>query len=122
MEASSAGGEIWERGSKELEKQFLKRPLFVHPNLGRQTGRTDGRTSQKSCSTANSYRFAHALISRWRLISEASLPVFRRNRGGEECSLCEFFPVNNRSICVYTFRREQMLTTSPVPLCFSRLA
>jgi hypothetical protein len=37
--------------------------------------------SGKSGSTANSYRFAHALISRWRLISEASLPVFRRNRG-----------------------------------------
>ena len=65
------------RGSKELEA-----PAFVLPNLGRQTGtRTDRRTSRKSGTTANSYRFAHALISRWRLISEASLPVFRRNRG-----------------------------------------
>jgi hypothetical protein len=56
--------------------------------LGRQTGtHTHTRTSRKSGSTANSYRFAHALISRWRLISEASLPVFRRNRGGEESEI-----------------------------------
>ena len=82
MEASSAGGEIWDAVRRSL-KQFLKRPLLCSQIWDDRLadGHTDRRTSRKSGTTANSYRFAHALISRWRLISEASLPVFRRNRG-----------------------------------------
>jgi len=90
MEASSAGGEIW-----DAVRRSLKRPLLCSQIWDDRLahGHTDSHTSRKSGTTANSYRFAHALISRWRLISEASLPVFRRNRGGEELVSCVLYSV-----------------------------
>ena len=90
LRSSASRGAVTWKPLRPVEKfgtrfEGAEAPAFVLPNLGRQTGtRTDRRTDGQvgnSGTTANSYRFAHALISRWRLISEASLSVFRRNRG-----------------------------------------
>jgi molybdenum-dependent DNA-binding transcriptional regulator ModE len=86
MEASSAGGEIWDAVRRSWKRPLLCSQIWDDRLADTQT---DRRTGRKSGFTANSYRFAHALISRWRLISEASLPVFRRNRGwGRISDLC----------------------------------
>ena len=77
------------RQTSKMDKVEIGRPLFsqtgrlLNPNLGRQTGpRTHTQTHrQKNGSAGQTYRVARALFSRWRLISEASLPVFQRGWG-----------------------------------------
>ena len=76
MEASSAGGEIW-----DAVRRSLKRPLLCSQIWDdRLDPHTDTRTREKMGPPAKTYRVARALFSRGRLISEASLPVFQPDR------------------------------------------
>ena len=78
MDASSAGGEIW-----DAVRRSLKAPAFVLP-FGTTDWHTDTQTdthAKKTAPRAKTYRVARALFSRGRLISEASLPVFQRGWG-----------------------------------------
>jgi len=96
MEASSAGGEIW-----DAVRRSSKRARFCAPKIwdDRLDPRTHRRTREKKASPAKTYRVARALFSRGRLISEASLPVFQRGWGRTD----DF----SRRQCVCTGKRHR---------------
>jgi hypothetical protein len=82
MEASSAGGEIWDAVRRSLKRPLLCSQIWDDRLAHGQTDRqTDRRTRKKTGPPAKTYRVARALFSRGRLISEASLPVFQRGWG-----------------------------------------
>jgi len=100
--------------------KVLEAPACVLPNLGDDRladthTDSDRRTSGKSDATAKTYRFAHALFSRWRLISEATMyppgiltkPGVWKNPGKSSADTASFTPTRK------FLQREDLSTQTP---------